>query len=48
VVWAEKKIDVGLPATSIKKSPYFDPREPVNRDYEEKLYDYYGWPYYWE
>ena len=33
---------------SIRNSPAFDPGAPVNRDYEERLYDYYGRRKYWE
>jgi hypothetical protein len=33
---------------SVRNSPEFDPREPVNREYEVRLYDYYGRPKYWE
>jgi stress response protein YsnF len=31
----------------IKNSPEFDPAAPVNRAYEERLFDYYGRPKYW-
>jgi hypothetical protein len=39
---------VDLKGESIRNSPEFDPGEPVNRDYEERLYDYYGRLKYWE
>ena len=38
---------VDLSRESVKNSPEFDPSEPVNREYEMKLYDYYGRPRYW-
>jgi sporulation protein YlmC with PRC-barrel domain len=47
VKWAESKIQVDLNQESIKNSPEYDPSAPVNRVYEERLYDYYGRPMYW-
>ncbi len=38
---------VGLTRAEIEGSPEFDPAAPVNRAYEEQLYDYYGRPAYW-
>ena len=48
VDWLERMVYVDLKRESIRNSPEFDPREPVNRDYEERLYDYYGRRKYWE
>lgn len=45
--WAEAKVRVNLTRAKIKKSPEFDPAAPVNREYEERLYDFYGRPKYW-
>ena len=36
--WLEKQIE---------KSPEWNPAEAVNREYETRLYDYYGRPVYW-
>ena len=36
-----------LSRKTVKHSPEFDPSAPVNRRYEEILYDYYGRPRYW-
>jgi hypothetical protein len=47
VSWAEQKVYVDLKREVIKKSPEYDPSKPVNREYEEVLYDYYGRPKYW-
>jgi hypothetical protein len=47
VTWAESKVYVELTRESVKNSPEFDPSAPVNREYETKLYDYYGRPKYW-
>jgi hypothetical protein len=46
--WAEKKVYVELNRELVKKSPKYDPSYPINREYEERLYDYYGRPRYWE
>jgi hypothetical protein len=47
VDWAERKVYVDLTRGTIKNSPQFDPSMPVNREYEVRLYDYYGRPSYW-
>lgn len=47
VNWHDAQVDVDLSRDQIKDSPAFDATEPVNRDYEMKLYDYYGRPAYW-
>jgi uncharacterized protein YrrD len=48
IEWAGKKVFVDHNTESIKDSPTFDPSAPVNREYEIRLYDYYGRPAYWE
>jgi hypothetical protein len=48
VTWADRKVIVDLSQEQIKGSPEFNPDEPVNRQYEVRLYDYYGRPKYWE
>jgi hypothetical protein len=45
--WAGRMVHLGLPREVIKNSPEWDGRAPVNRRYEERLYDYYGRPVYW-
>jgi hypothetical protein len=45
--WRESKAYTDLSKTTIKDAPTYDPSQPVNRDYEGKLYDYYGRPGYW-
>jgi len=47
VSWADRKVYVELTREIIKESPEYDPSAPVNRRYEERLYDYYGRPRYW-
>ncbi len=45
--WDEKKVHTILTREKIKNSPEFDPSTPINREYEVRLYDYYGRPKYW-
>ena len=44
----DKKVYVDLTRAVIKDSPEWDPSAPVNREYEARLYDYYGRPVYWD
>jgi hypothetical protein len=46
--WDNRLVHVDLSKDQIQNSPEFDPGEPVNREYEAKLYDYYGRPTYWK
>lgn len=45
--WSTNLAHVSLSSEEIKSSPDYNPNQPVNRVYEEKLYDYYGRPKYW-
>jgi hypothetical protein len=45
--WRDTKVTVELTKGAVRNSPKYDPSEPVNLSYEEKLYDYYGRPKYW-
>lgn len=47
VDWIENKVYVNLSREAVKKSPEYDPSQPVNREYEIRLYDFYGRPAYW-
>jgi hypothetical protein len=47
IKWEDKKAGVDLTRNSIKNSPEYDPSTPINREYEERLFDYYGRPKYW-
>jgi len=47
VVWQEKQVNVELLRDVIRECPEYDPKDPVNREYEVRLYDYYGRPAYW-
>lgn len=47
ISWSEATVTIKLTQDQIKKSPEYDPLTPVNRGYEEHLYDYYGQERYW-
>ncbi len=47
ISWPKKEVYVDLDAEQIKESPEYNPSEPVNREYEVNLYDFYGRPAYW-
>jgi hypothetical protein len=44
ISWADRKVYVDLTRESLENSPEYDPRMPVNREYEVRLYDFYGRP----
>lgn len=46
--WATRSAGTDLTRDQVRKSPPFDPSAPVNRGYEERFYDYYGRPRYWD
>ena len=48
VSWEERNVHVSLSRQAIKNCPEWDPYAAVNRQYEIRLYDYYGRPAYWE
>lgn len=47
VDWGKQRVEVDLTRDQVRNSPEYDPSKPVNRRFEERLYDYYGRPYYW-
>jgi hypothetical protein len=47
IKWGQSEVFVKVSKETVKDSPEFDPSAPVSRDYEIRLYDYYGWPKYW-
>lgn len=42
VNWRSSTIEVGLTREQIRNSPTWNPDAPINRDFEGRLYDYYG------
>ena len=47
VIWAHRRMTVGMTRAQVRNSPAYDPSLPVNRGYETALYDFYGRPAYW-
>lgn len=45
--WDSNTVRIGLSRQAVQDSPQFDPATPINREYENRLYDYYGRPKYW-
>ncbi len=48
ISWSDSKVSVDLTSSQIKDSPEYEPGAPVNREFEQRLYDYYGRPHYWQ
>lgn len=47
VSWAESTVTVNTEKKIIKEAPSYDISKPITREYEEKLFDYYGTVKYW-
>lgn len=47
VSWKKQNVSLWLTREEVKASPPYDPSAPINRKYEELLYDFYGRPSYW-
>jgi hypothetical protein len=45
--WENAEVFVDVSKETVRKSPDFNASAPVNREYEIRLYDYYGRPKYW-
>ncbi len=45
--WHASTAATELSRDTVKQAPAYDPSQPVNRDYEGRLYDFYGRPGYW-
>jgi hypothetical protein len=45
--WENREVWVDVARQDVENSPVYDPNEPVNRQYEVEIYDYYGRPKYW-
>jgi uncharacterized protein YrrD len=48
IEWDDRLLHVDVSRDMVKNGPKFDPGAAVNREYEARLYDYYGRPKYWE
>lgn len=47
VSWLDRKVFVDMTRDAIKAGPEWDGSAAVNREYEQRLYDYFGRPVYW-
>jgi uncharacterized protein YrrD len=47
VDWGRSAIVVKISSEQIEDSPEYDHSVPIDRDYEKKVFDFYGLPYYW-
>jgi hypothetical protein len=47
VGWDERKVFIDLSRQAVKSGPEWNVAAAVNREYEVRLYDYYGRPVYW-
>jgi hypothetical protein len=45
--WPHAKVNIYLTRGQIDDSPEFDVSGPLSREYEERLYDFYGRAKYW-
>lgn len=43
--WPEKVFEVELSREEVKNSPEYDSSKPINKEFEIRLYDFYGRPY---
>lgn len=48
VDWARSAIVMQLASDKLKNSPEYDPDRLLDREYEKKIFDFYGLPYYWQ
>ncbi|MEX2491595.1 MAG: PRC-barrel domain-containing protein [Nitrospirales bacterium] len=46
--WSHQRVDVGMTQEMIERSPEFTPDQPIDKEYEIRLYDYYGKPHDWD
>jgi hypothetical protein len=47
VSWRDSKVFVHLSRETIKNGPEYFESMPITREYENRLYGYYGRPAYW-
>jgi PRC-barrel domain protein len=48
VSWASRRVRVALTRDRIEHAPEYDPEQPLRRDYEVRLFEYYGRRSYWD
>jgi len=47
IKWEGMAVYVDLSRAAVRRAPDYDPRLPIDRDYETRLYESYGRPKYW-
>jgi uncharacterized protein YrrD len=47
VDWVDRVFDMTINREQIKNAPEYDPQEPVSREYQANIHEYYGIPGYW-
>lgn len=47
IAWLDQEVSVNLNRDAVKDSPEYDANQPIDRDYERRLFDYYKFPTYW-
>jgi hypothetical protein len=47
ISWSDRTINMNLTQEKIKNCPEYTDDVSINREYEDRLYDYYGRPNYW-
>jgi hypothetical protein len=48
VNWDERLVSVNMTRDKISNSPEYSPDMPLDRAYEARLYDFFGFPRYWQ
>ena len=48
VSWEQRMVHIDMSRQAIKSSPEWNANAAINREYEARLYDYYGRPAYWD
>jgi hypothetical protein len=46
--WNTQIVEVEMTRETIERSPEYDPDKPINREYEVRMYDFYGKPHDWD
>jgi len=44
----KKVLVVNMDTKRIQEAPPYDPDVAIPREYETRLHDHYGYPYYWQ
>jgi hypothetical protein len=47
VSWSDRAVRVGLSRAQIESAPEYHPDAPLERDYEQRLFEHYGRRSYW-